>query len=83
MARTQQEINLRNEIGKVADNIRYDVEGFKGQQVQVTEKLTEMIRMEVDSRLQADKESKQLIQGLIKNVMIEVAGVKETSDKTL
>ena len=61
LARTQQEINLRNEIGKVADNIRYDVEGFKGQQVQVTEKLTEMIRMEVDSRLQADKESKQLI----------------------
>jgi len=51
--------------------------------VQVTEKLTEMIRMEVDSRLQADKESKQLIQGLIKNVMVEVAGVKETSDKTL
>lgn len=45
-------------MGKVADNIRYDVEGFKGQQVQVTEKLTEMIRMEVDSRLQADKESK-------------------------
>jgi hypothetical protein len=51
--------------------------------VQVTEKLTEMIRMEVDSRLQADKESKQLIQGLIKYVMVEVAGVKETSDKTL
>jgi hypothetical protein len=30
LARTQQEINLRTEIGKVADNIRYDVEGFKG-----------------------------------------------------
>lgn len=31
LARTQQEINLRTEIGKVADNIRYDVEGFKSQ----------------------------------------------------
>lgn len=42
-----------------------------------------MIRMEVDSRLSSDKESKQLIQNLIKNVMVEVAAIKETSDKTL
>jgi len=33
--------------------------------------------MEVDSRLQSERESKQLIQGLIKNVMVEVAGIKE------
>jgi hypothetical protein len=36
-----------------------------------------MIKMEVDSRLQSERESKQLIQGLIKNVMVEVAGIKE------
>ena len=45
--------------------------------MQVTEKLSEMIKMEVDSRLQAERDSKQLIQGLIKNVMVEVAGIKE------
>lgn len=67
----------------MADSVRYDVEGFKSQQVQVTEKLSEMIKMEVDSRLQSERESKQLIQGLIKNVMVEVAAVKESSDKTL
>lgn len=67
----------------MADSVRYDVESFKSQQVQVTEKLSEMIKMEVDSRLQSERESKQLIQSLIKNVMIEVAAVKETSDKTL
>lgn len=33
LARTQQEINLRTEIGKVADSVRYDIEGFKSQQV--------------------------------------------------
>lgn len=42
-----------------------------------------MIKMEVDSRLSSDKETKALIQNLIKNVMIEVAGIKETSDKTM
>lgn len=51
MSRSQLEINLRAEILKSADNLRYDVDTFKGQQVQVTEKLSEMIKMEVDSRL--------------------------------
>lgn len=36
-----------------------------------------MIKMEVDSRLGSDKETKNLIQNLIKNVMVEVAGIKD------
>ena len=36
--------------------------------------------MEVDSRLQADKESKNLYQGLIKNVMQELASVRDNSE---
>jgi ethanolamine utilization protein EutQ (cupin superfamily) len=63
--------------------VRYDIEGFKGQQVQVTEKLSEMIKMEVDSRLSSDKETKVLIQNLIKNVMVELSNVKEQTDRTL
>lgn len=59
-ARNQQEINLRVEINKAQDGIRSDIDGFKSQQVQVTEKISEMIKMEVDSRLQTDKESKNL-----------------------
>jgi len=43
------------------ENIRYDIDGFKSQQVQVTEKLSEMIKMEVDSRLGADRETKSLV----------------------
>ena len=39
-----------------------------------------MIKMEVDSRLTTDKESKNLYQGLIKNVMQEMATVRETSE---
>ena len=74
---------LRTEIAKITDGSKFDIEAFKAQQVQVTEKLSEMIRMEVDSRLSTDKETKMLIQNLIKNVMVEVAGVKDLSDKTV
>lgn len=74
---------LRTEIAKITDGSKYDIEAFKSQQVQVTEKLSEMIRMEVDSRLSTDKETKNLIQNLIKNVMLEVASVKDLSDKTV
>ena len=38
--------------------------------------------MEVDSRLQTDKESKNLYQGLIKNVMQELNAVKEQTEAT-
>lgn len=40
-----------------------------------------MIKMEVDSRLSSDKETKLLIQSLVKNVMTEVAQVKDLHDK--
>ena len=30
LARNQQEINLRTEIAKAQDNVRYDVDNFKG-----------------------------------------------------
>lgn len=39
------------EINQMQEALRQDIDGFKGQQVQVTEKISEMIKMEVDSRL--------------------------------
>ena len=39
--------------------------------------------MEVDARLQADKETKNLYQGMIKNMMNEVAAVKESTEQTV
>lgn len=41
--------------------------------VAVTEKISEMIRVEVDQRLSSDKDTKLLIQNLLKNVMGEVS----------
>jgi len=42
-----------------------------------------MIKMEVDSRLQSDKESKNLYQGLIRNSMQEIQQFKESQDATI
>ena len=39
-----------------------------------------MIKMEVDSRLQTDRETKALYQGLIKNCMNEIQSVRENMD---
>ena len=39
-----------------------------------------MIRIDVDSRMNSDKETKMLVQNLLKNVMQEVAAIKEGQD---
>ena len=80
MARTQQEVTLRAEVSKINDAVKYEIDGFKGSQLQVTDKLSEMIRMEVDQRMNSDKETKQLVQNLLKNVMNEVTAIKEGQD---
>jgi len=48
LARAQQEIALRGEVSKISDAVRYEIDGFKGQQIQVTDKLSDMIKVEVD-----------------------------------
>ena len=71
---------LRAEVSKINDAVKYEIDGFKGSQLQVTDKLSEMIRLEVDQRMNSDKETKQLVQNLLKNVMNEVTAIKEGQD---
>jgi ethanolamine utilization protein EutQ (cupin superfamily) len=42
-----------------------------------------MIKMEVDARLNSDKETKNLVQNLLKGVMQEVATIKENADRQI
>jgi hypothetical protein len=74
---------LRAELAKIGDGVRYEVDGFKSQQLQVTDKLSEMIKVEVDQRMQSDKDSKLLISNMLKNVMQEVGTIKESQDGTV
>ena len=49
----------------------------------MTDKLSEMIKVEVDQRLSSDKDTKMLVQNLLKNVMNEVSSIKEAQDGTV
>lgn len=42
-----------------------------------------MIKVEVDQRLQSDKDTKLLVQNLLKNIMNEVAALKDSQDATI
>jgi hypothetical protein len=51
--------------------------------VQITDKISEMIKVEVDQRLQSDRDTKLLVQNLLKNIMTEVSGLKDNQDQTI
>jgi hypothetical protein len=42
-----------------------------------------MIKVEVDQRLQSDRDTKLLVQNLLKNIMTEVSGLKDNQDQTI
>jgi hypothetical protein len=42
-----------------------------------------MIKIEVDQRLQSDKDTKMLVQNLLKNIMTEVAALRDSQDSTI
>lgn len=45
----------------MGDAVRYEIDGFKAEQVQITDKISEMIKTEVDQRLTSDKDTKLLV----------------------
>lgn len=67
----------------MADGVRYEVDGFRSQQLQVTDKISEMIKIEVDQRMQSDKDTKMLISNMLKNVMAEIGQLKEGQEVTI
>ena len=83
LARAQQEVTIRAEVSKINDAVRYEIDAFKSQQLQVTDKLSEMIKVEVDQRLTSDKDTKMLVQNLLKNIMNEVGSIKEAQEGTV
>ena len=42
-----------------------------------------MIKVEVDQRLTSDKDTKMLVQNLLKNIMNEVGSIKEAQEGTV
>jgi hypothetical protein len=81
--RTQLEVNMRMEVSKTTEQLRGEFEGYQRQQVQINEKITDMIRMETDSRERVEDELKTLIQNLVRGITEEVVGIKEDIDNEL
>jgi hypothetical protein len=86
------ELTLKSDITKLAEQLRTDYELFKNQQTELTEKMTEMIKLEVDARLNAERfpklplsqyfrENKALTQSMIKGVMQEIKLLKDGVEK--
>jgi len=81
ISRAQQELVLKSDITKLAEQLRMDYELFKSQQNQLTEKITEMIKLEVDTRLACDRENRTLNEVAIKKIVEEITAFKEAVEK--
>ncbi len=51
--------------------------------MQITEKISEMIKVEVDQRLLSDRDTKLLVQNRLKNITTEVSGLKDNQDQII
>ena len=81
VSRAQQELLLKSDITKLAEQLRMDYELFKSQQSQLTEKITEMIKLEVETRLQGEKESKMVTEAIFKKFVDDMTAFKELVEK--
>lgn len=79
--RVQSENSLREEVSQYHSDMRDEFEAFKSQLNKLTDKLTEMIKTEVDCRLQTERELKSLIHTMIKGVMQEIGVQKDSLDR--
>eukprot|EP00357_Protocruzia_adherens_P000537 CAMPEP_0114981866 /NCGR_PEP_ID=MMETSP0216-20121206/5778_1 /TAXON_ID=223996 /ORGANISM="Protocruzia adherens, Strain Boccale" /LENGTH=1008 /DNA_ID=CAMNT_0002343577 /DNA_START=148 /DNA_END=3174 /DNA_ORIENTATION=- len=83
VTRNQQEVNLRLDVNKLHDQMRGEVETFKKHQASALEKVADMIRTEVDSRVSADHDIKNLVNALVKGVNQDIVSLKEFTEKAM
>jgi DNA repair exonuclease SbcCD ATPase subunit len=81
IVRAQQEVALKSDLTKLTEQLHTDYELFKFQQNQLTEKITQMIKLEVDTRLKCDRENRELSEADIKRVIEELAFFREETEK--
>ncbi|CAG9319371.1 unnamed protein product [Blepharisma stoltei] len=80
-ARFQGEANMRDDLSQVGDAARDAIEQFKSYQASITEKMTEMVKTEIDCRLKAEKDLKQMIQNTTKGIFQELSNYKDAIEK--
>jgi hypothetical protein len=81
IGRAQQELLLKSDITKLAEQLRTDYELFKSQQNQLTDKITEMIKLEVDTRMSSERENKAANETMLKKIIEDLNLFKEAVEK--
>ena len=81
LGRIQQGVQLKSDITKLAEQLRMDYELFKSQQSQLTEKITEMIKLEVETRLQGEEKTKIVTEAIFKKFVDDMIMFKEFVEK--
>ncbi|CAG9316800.1 unnamed protein product [Blepharisma stoltei] len=80
-ARFQAEGGLRDDMANVSDAARTGLEQYKMHQTAINEKMTEMVKTEIECRLKSENDLKNMIQNTVKGLLQELAIHKETMDK--
>ncbi len=81
IGRAQQELVLKSDITKLAEQLRTDYELFKSQQNQLTGKITEMIKLEVETRLVGEKENKAVTEAIFRKFVDDMNLFRDAVEK--
>lgn len=84
--RKEQEAAMRAEIRRVQDNLRKEYDLYKNHQSELVEKITEMIKSEIEVRLSNQMDLKKLTSNIANEIVNDVNNLKEalsTSNKKL
>ncbi|CAD8113035.1 unnamed protein product [Paramecium sonneborni] len=75
--RYSHEVQLRGDLLKIQENIKQENELFKTHQANITEKITDMIRIEVQTRLSTDTELKNLTSAIATDIVSDLNSLKD------
>ncbi|CAD8193692.1 unnamed protein product [Paramecium octaurelia] len=75
--RYSHEVQLRGDLLKIQENIKSENELFKTHQANITEKITDMIRIEVQTRLSTDTELKNLTSAIATDIVSDLNSLKD------
>lgn len=80
-ARFQAESALRDDMANISDAARQSLDQYKMFQTAINEKMTEMVKTEIECRLKSENDLKNMIQNTIKGLLQELTVQKDTIDK--
>jgi hypothetical protein len=84
--RKEQESSFRGEIRRVQESLRKEYDLYKNHQGELVDKITEMIKSEIEVRLTTQLDLKKLTSSIAHEIVNDVNGLKEalsTSNKKL